>query len=272
MLLIMFYVCVALFSFGFYFLTGIGFNDVWFYILIPFVLALAYIFALAIQIVWMKLLYEMRKGKPTNDKLNHRYANSLLHLARHLLRVKLVVSGKEHIPKGNFVFVGNHQELYDIIMIKPIFKGLPMNFIAKQSLFKVPVLGKWIILLGNIPISPYADRSAAESIVKGIRTVKSGMPMTIFPEGKRSFSNQMIEFKPGAFKLAMKSKADILIGTLYNFSNIFKAYPLKTQKVYVTFQELYKYEDYKDLTSTELAAVVKQRIQKQIDIFDKEIK
>lgn len=271
MLLVFFYITAISFSWLFYRLFSLGYTDILFYILLPIVLVLAYVVAFAAQIGWMKLYYEMRKRKEPKNKANHRYANRLLNLTRHLLRVKIIVSGKEYIPNGNFVFVGNHQENYDIIMVKPIFKDMPMNFIAKESLFKVPILGNWMELLGNIPISPYADRSAAESIVKGIKTVKSGMPMAIFPEGKRSFSNEMVEFKPGAFKLAMKSKADILIGTLYNFSNVLKGYPLKRQVVHIAFQKVIKYDEYKELSSIELAVEVKSRIQAQLDKFDQEL-
>jgi 1-acyl-sn-glycerol-3-phosphate acyltransferase len=95
--------------------------------------------------------------------------------------------------------------------------------------------------------------------------------MGIFPEGKRSFSNEMIEFKPGAFKLAMKPKADILIGTLYNFDKIFKTFPYKKHKAYIHFLPVLKYEDYKDLNSIELASKVKGIIQVQLDKFKKEL-
>lgn len=271
MITISFYFYIVLYSFGFYKLFDIDYSHGIDYVLTVILLIMSIILALASELVFMKLLYLVRRKKEPQNMFNHRYANSLLELIRHLIRVKVIVRGKEHIPSSNFVFVANHQENYDIIMVMPIFKHLPMNFIAKESLFKVPILGKWIVLLGNIPISRTADRSAAVSIIKGVKTVKSGMPMAIFPEGKRSFSNEMVEFKPGAFKLAMKSKADILIGTLYNFSNVLKGYPLKRQVVHVHIQELLKYDDYKELSSFELAAVVKARIQEQLDKFDQEL-
>ncbi len=79
----------------------------------------------------------------------------------------------------------------------------------------------------------------------------------------------MIDFKAGAFKLAMKPKADILIGTLYNFEKIFKTYPYKKHKGYIHISPVLKYEDYKDLNSIELSAKVKAIIQKQLDEFKK---
>ena len=186
MITLSFYIYMFVFGFGFYNLFNPDFTTVWGYLIAIIIFILAIVFAFISELVFMKLLYLVRRKKDPKNRFNHAYANSLLNLIRHLTRIKVVVTGKENIPDTKFVFVGNHQENWDIIIVMPIFSGLPMNFIAKESLFGVPILGKWIALLGNIPISRTADRSAAESIIKGVRTVKSGMPMAIFPEGKRS--------------------------------------------------------------------------------------
>jgi 1-acyl-sn-glycerol-3-phosphate acyltransferase len=219
------------------------------------------------QILMLHIIGIFRKNKPIDDKINHRLASSILKLGLHLMRVKVIVTGKENIPNDKFVLVGNHQENYDIIILKPIFDGHIINFIAKEALKKLPVFGKWISILGNIYISRDANRSAAESIVKGIKQYKSGTSMAIFPEGKRSFGNEMIDFKAGAFKLAMKPKADILIATQYDTCTIFKSIPWKRYRVYVHIHPLLKYEEYEGLSSHELSAKVKTIIQEQLDKF-----
>lgn len=267
-----FYFVWALISCFFGWLFGLdinNYNEFSFYLLGVVSLLLGALLSFSIQVGVLSLVGSLRKGTDIQNKFNHRFANAWLNLSLHILRVKVKTTGKEHIPEGDFVLIGNHQENYDIIVLKPIFKKHTINFIAKESLVNVPVIGKWIILLGNIPISRYADRSAAESIVKGIRQVKQGNSMGIFPEGRRSFGNKLIDFKPGAFKLAIKPKADILVVTIYNFSNILKDYPYKKQKVYVHVHELLKYEDYKHLSSIELAKKVKGTIQEQLYKFDK---
>ena len=254
-------------NFMFYVLFNINFNS---YLEIPLgilsiLLSLVIAFVLTVGII--AIIYNLRKNKPYDNVFNHYFANSILLLGLRLGRVKLVVTGKENIPKTNFVYYGNHQENWDIIAIKPVFKRIPLNFIAKEALWKVPLLGGLIKMLGNVPISRTADRSAAESIIKGIKIIKSGNPMAIFPEGKRSFGNELIDFKPGAFKLAMKPKADILIGTLYDVSKMLKQWPFKRQVVRLHIHPLLKYEDYKDLNSNELAQLVKDQIQTQLDKF-----
>jgi 1-acyl-sn-glycerol-3-phosphate acyltransferase len=206
------------------------------------------------------------------DAHNMRYhdiVNGMLKLVFAFLHVKLIVTGKENIPKKgeNFVFVCNHQENYDIMAIKPVLKDHPVNFIAKQDVFKWILLGRWIKKLGNVPIKRDADREAVESIIKGIRLYKAGIPMAIFPEGKRTFSNEMTDFKAGAFKLAMKPKANILVGTIYDFSKVFKGWPFKRPKLYLHFHPLVTYEDYKAMNSIELSHYVKTMIQQKLDEY-----
>lgn len=271
MYILSFYVIWAIITFLFGMLFGIDFNsfdELNFYLLSLASILIGVILSFALQLVVLSLMGSIRKGTKFESTFNHRFANSWLNFTLHILRVKVITSGTENIPEGKFVLIGNHQENYDIIVLKPIFKKHNINFIAKESLIGVPVIGKWITLLGNIPISRYADRSAAETIVKGIRQVKAGMSMGIFPEGRRSFGNELIDFKPGAFKLAIKPKADILICTIYNFSNILKDYPFRKQKVYVHIHELLKYKDYQQLSSQELAKKVKADIQIQLNKFE----
>lgn len=238
---------------------------------------LSIIVALLIAFVLMLLflaLYgtTMRKVEPKNMR-HHRMINSLFRLAIRLMRVKLIVTGKENIPQPGetFVFVCNHQENYDIIAIKPVFKDHPLDFIAKEQVFTWPILGEMIRKLGNIPITRDADRKAIESILKGIKHVKNDIPMGIFPEGKRTFTNELTDFKPGAFKLAMKPKADILIGTIYDFSNIFKGWPFKRQKVYFHIHPILTHDTYKDMNSIDLSTHVKAQIQAQLDYYSTQL-
>lgn len=259
---------VFLFLFGTF---EFAYATIWFYLGIVGAIIIGFVGSITMTLLFMKISAKFRKDKPIDNKFNHHIANSLLMLARKLLRVKIIVSGREHIPKKPFIMVANHQENYDVIILKPIFKDLPLDFIAKEAVFKIPIIGEWIKILGNIPITKEADRAAAEAIVKGIRLYKKGLPVGIFPEGKRSFSNEMIPFKAGAFKLAMKPKADLLIVTQYNVINIFKGWPLKKQKIYVHIHPILPYESYKEKNSLELADYVKEIIQEQLDRFTKTI-
>lgn len=277
MFIVSFYVFTILYTYLFTLIFGLDFTNlanIWLYVLTLTSLLIGAILSFLTLVFSIFIMGLFRKNKPIDDKFNHRYANSILRFALHLMRVKLTVTGKENIPSPdhNFVLISNHQENWDIIILKPIFKDHIVNFIAKEALKKSPIFGRWIAILGNVFISRYADRSAAESIIQGIKNYKFGTSMGIFPEGKRTFGNEMIEFKAGAFKLAMKPKADILIATQYDTCTIFKTFPWKRYNVKVHIHPLLKYEEYQDLNSHEVSAKAKAIIQEQLDKFENEKK
>ncbi|AIO19160.1 1-acyl-sn-glycerol-3-phosphate acyltransferase [Candidatus Izimaplasma bacterium HR1] len=245
----------------------------WLYVLLVVSILLSAIISFATQIIITQIFGIFRQNKGIKDQFNHKFANSLLRFGTHLMRAKVIVTGKENIPEPdhNFILMSNHQENWDILILKPIFKDHIVNFIAKAALTNLPIFGRWIEVLGNVFISRYADRSAAESIIKGIRNYKSGTSMGIFPEGKRAFGNEMIDFKSGAMKLAMKPQADILIATQYDTCKAFKSIPWKRYHIRVHIHPILKFEDYEGLNSHEVSAKVKATIQKQLDIFKKEL-
>jgi len=138
-----------------------------------------------------------------------------------LLRVKLVATGLENLPDDdNFVIYSNHIEASDPMYLKLVFRRHPVAFISKEVLFGKFLVGDMLSSIGCIPISPNADRSAMQSILEGIRRVKGGQPFGIYPEGRRTYSNDIIAFKPGSFKLATKAGADIIPMAVYDMHEI----------------------------------------------------
>ncbi|GHV31878.1 1-acyl-sn-glycerol-3-phosphate acyltransferase [Spirochaetia bacterium] len=120
------------------------------------------------------------------------------------------VSGKEYIPrKGSFCLVANHNSILDIALLLAIV-GRPFGFIAKKELAAVPVFNFWILFLGGLFIDRNNIRKAIGTINEGIRRIKSGGAMVVFPEGTRSKGRGMLPFKPGSLKLATKSGTPIV--------------------------------------------------------------
>ncbi len=210
-----------------------------------------------------------QKGDQTKNMRNHRFVMSLMHFVMRVLRAKIIVSGTENIPDEPFVMVSNHQTNFDIIAIKPLIKNQPMIFIAKHSLFKWPVIGHLVKLLGNISIYRLSDRSAIKSILAGIKQYENGVPVSIFPEGTRSHGNEMIDFKAGAFKLATKPKAPILVVSIYNFCSLLKYWPIKRHNVYIHIHPVISPDEYEDMNTQALSKHVKAIIQSQLDRFEK---
>lgn len=106
-------------------------------------------------------------------------------------------------------FVANHQGMFDIPLVLG-FIGRPTGFIAKQELFKIPVLSWWMHEIPCVFIDRASARNAMASFTKSAAVIEQGNPLVIFPEGTRSRGDEMGRFHLGSFKLAVIAKATIV--------------------------------------------------------------
>jgi 1-acyl-sn-glycerol-3-phosphate acyltransferase len=118
--------------------------------------------------------------------------------------VRVTIEGLERIrPGSTYVFVSNHQSIYDIPVI---FASLPyqLRIIAKASLARFPVLGWHLKRGGHLFVDRrHPDRAG---ILKRWRAlVSDGLSLIIFAEGTRSPDGRVARFKAGSFLLAMEA-------------------------------------------------------------------
>lgn len=127
---------------------------------------------------------------------------------------KVILEGEENIPSDiPVLFVSNHQSNFDIALFMSHINK-PKGYISKIEMKKLPVIRTWMEFMHCVFMDRGNPRKAAEAIAQGIRNLKNGYSMVLFPEGTRSKSNDMNEFKAGAFKLATKSGVPIIPVTI----------------------------------------------------------
>ncbi|MCS6885882.1 MAG: lysophospholipid acyltransferase family protein [Acidobacteriota bacterium] len=116
--------------------------------------------------------------------------------------------GVENVPlEGPLIITPNHVSYYDPILIHlPIAR--PIYYMAWDRLFEIPVLGSVISKLGAFPVKLAGHDLAA--MRRATAVLKAGGALVIFPEGSRSHTGQLTEFKPGAFRLAVKLDVPVL--------------------------------------------------------------
>ena len=137
--------------------------------------------------------------------------------------MELHVSGKENLPtEGPVVFVSNHQGYADIIMQLAALDTIQFGFVAKDDLIKIPLFGKWILRIRSVSMHRDENKEAVKAILEGIKYIKDGFSLMIFPEGTRSKGPEMGEFKKGAFKLATKPKVPIVPVTIHGSYRAFE--------------------------------------------------
>jgi 1-acyl-sn-glycerol-3-phosphate acyltransferase len=118
------------------------------------------------------------------------------------------VIGREHIPKeGPVILCANHISLWDPPLLG---SGIDrqVNFMAKEELFKIPVLSFLITKFGAFPVKRGAgDRAAIRTTLK---LLEEGKIFGIFPEGTRSTTGEPGEAMPGVAMFALKSEAAVI--------------------------------------------------------------
>ena len=118
--------------------------------------------------------------------------------------VTIDVKGLERlVPGKTYVFVANHQSIYDIPIL---FWSLPyqLRIIAKESLGNFPFLGWHLRRTGHMLV----DRSRpdrAKIFGWASRLTSNGLSLIVFPEGTRSRDGRVARFKGGSFYLALEA-------------------------------------------------------------------
>jgi len=119
------------------------------------------------------------------------------------------VGGLENIDhKKTYVVVSNHQSLADIVLMYKT--KMQFKWVAKEILFKIPILG-WNMLLARHIRLKRGDFSSIKRVYKEAgEWLRKKVSVVFFPEGTRSDNAGIGEFQNGAFKLAIKEKVPIL--------------------------------------------------------------
>src|SRR5687767_4353009 len=108
-----------------------------------------------------------------------------------------------------YVLVANHYSYFDIPCILAAIKQ-PIRFMAKASLFKIPIFGWALGRAGFIPIDRKNRRTAVKSFELAAERIRKGNTIVVFPEEGRTRERAMRPFQRGAFLLAMKSEQPIV--------------------------------------------------------------
>lgn len=121
---------------------------------------------------------------------------------------RVEASGKENIPdNGGVLLCSNHINNLDPILVGMMVPR-PVYFMAKEELFKVPVLGKLVPHLNAFPVK--RGMSDREALRKGLAILKEGKVLGLFPEGTRSKTGELGKGLAGAGFFALRTDVQIV--------------------------------------------------------------
>ncbi len=124
--------------------------------------------------------------------------------------IKVTVKGLSNInPAESYIFMPNHVSNFDIpVLLAHLL--VQFRWLAKAELFKIPVFGHAMQRAGYISIDRSDRTSAIRSLKKAGTMIRNGVSLLIFPEGTRSYDNNIQPFKKGGFVLAVDSGVPIV--------------------------------------------------------------
>ena len=193
--------------------------------------------------------------------------------------VRFHISGKEKLYRLEpIIVVSNHQSMFDAVGMYT-FLDIPFRWVAKASLFRIPVFGLALKSAGYIPVERNDPKKAVKSLFNAARDIQKGMSVVIFPEGTRSYDDgTMRPFKNGSFLLAKKAKVVIQPVTFWGSHKIIPVNKLNwLQRIYpgsvfITVHDPIHPEEYKDLSVDGISDLIKNVMEKSLYQMKSEIK
>lgn len=271
----MFKIVLILLSIG----TGVGFsfllkdsiNNVPLTVLAGVGIAIGTLIAFVVLFFILLFIFTFFENKNKERNYQSKYFRGILCL------MDLVLFGLFSIKRHNrgiemlshneqYIVVCNHRSNPDSLIIDYYLRHFPLTFITKDSLFKIPFVGKIIHGCAYLKIYRNDVKSEFDMFVRANDMLtRSDMPLSIgvFPEGTRNKSEntaELLDFKAGTFRMALKSRKPIAIMSLRGTKEINDKLLLKRHDVYLDILEVLDYEQYKEMDVNQIASYCQNKI------------
>lgn len=149
----------------------------------------------------------VKSTSPIIDRVIRLWARALVHAAG----VKVETANVDRLdPEKRYILVCNHHSYLDIPCLLAAVTTQPIRFMAKISLFKIPIFGWALGRAGFIPVDRKNRRTAVKSFDLAATRIRKGNTIVVFPEEGRSKYREMKPFQRGAFLLAIRAQKTIV--------------------------------------------------------------
>lgn len=173
------------------------------------------------------------------------------------MRIHVTVNGREKLPDKPFVYISNHLSVFDPMIAMLYLRKHKLAFVSKKENIRIIAAGKFMLASGCTSLDRDNNRAAAKAIITAVDNVTSGRnSMGIYPEGKSNKHPEKVKLLPfhhGSFKIATKAKAPIVIAVI---GNTRKAFRQLFTRIDLDIVKVLEYEEYKDLSTSELSDLV----------------
>ncbi len=178
-------------------------------------------------------------------------------------RVKVEVSGLDRLdPTRGYLFAANHLSMFDhwaFLACLPF----QFRFVAKASLFRLPFLGWHLRRSGNIAVDRHQHRKTLRVFRAAAKKMEeSGLSFVVYPEGARTWGDEVLPFKRGSLLLARYASAPIVPVTLIGAHRRLArgSILIVPGKMQMIIHPPIEFDQYQDVESETLTDTVRQTI------------
>lgn len=164
-----------------------------------------------------------------SGRLQHRIAHFWARALVWSSGCKLKIHGAENLLKHPVaVYASNHTSYMDTPVI---FASLPFQFriLAKKELWPIAFIGWYLNRSGQIPVDTSNPHATLSSLGAGVKALRGGMPLFVFPEGGRTSTGGLMPFLSGAAYLAIRAQVPLVPIAL---SGVYDLLPIHTRHLY----------------------------------------
>lgn len=213
-----------------------------------------------------KASYIEHHNKSFPEERRYRMAQRCIRIMMRNGRIETESTGQELLPEeGGYIMYSNHQGKFDTLGIM-YSHPKPCTIVMDAYRSRLPIVDPFIDLVKGQRLDKTNMKSQMKTMLKIADEVKDGRRYIIFPEGGYDNNkNELQNFLPGSFKCAVKVKAPIVPVAIIDSYKPFGINSLRRVKTQVHFLKPILFEEYANLTTPQIAALVKERIAAAIE-------
>ncbi len=231
---------------------------------------LRFCFVIIVSIPYIILLYAKSAYMDKHNSLyseedRYKFAKFIVSKIMQNSFISTEVYGKENLPDdGGYVMYSNHQGKYDMVGIMYGHEK-PCTVVMDEVRSNLPIMKPFLSVVQGSTLDRNDMRSQATTIKKLINEVNEGRKYVIFPEGGYDHNgNNLQVFKPGSFKISMRTKTPIVPVALVDSYVPYSYNSLRKVTTQVHYLQPISYEEYKDMKTEDIALMVRDRIEAKV--------
>lgn len=217
----------------------------------------------------IRFLWGLRRIIKRIDKYSleyrYKYCQKIIRIINRKGRIKVHVYGLENIPSENgYIMYSNHQGRYDALSMLTAHPR-PFKVVIREDRAQAILEKEFLTVMDAKTLNINNPREGIRVFREVEEDVKNGSNYLIYPEGKYCDNkNTLLEFQTGCIHFLFKAKCTILPVTIYDTYKVFGKNSLRKVHCEVHYLKPIPYEEYKDLTKSEVAQLVRNRIKEKL--------